>query len=60
MLADDGCGAPRVPNAGTVSSFLDQYPPPVPGGGCRRRRLDYPNVEPKGKVEQRVGWDPLV
>ncbi len=55
VLAGDGCGAPEVPNAGTVSSFLGpkiSTRPLVPSSGCRWWRLDYTNAEPKGKVEQ--------
>ncbi len=57
-MTGDGCRAPGVPDAGTVSSYLGPQistPLPVPGGDCRRQRLDYLNAEPKGKVEQRGG-----
>ncbi len=51
VLAGDRCGAPGVPDAGTVSTFLG----PCPGGGCRQGRPDHLDV-----VEPKARWNPLV
>ncbi len=58
MLAGYGCGAPGVPDAGTVSSFLRlQISTPLrgPGGGCRQGPDHLTMAEPEGKAEQHGG-----